>query len=39
MESNHECQFSIKSEKHIRNAREQLRTNGLYKLSVEIEEL
>jgi len=35
----HECQFSIKGEKHIRYAREQLDTNGLYKLSVEIEEL
>ncbi len=39
LESEHECQFAIKSEKHVRYAREQLRVNGLYKMSVEIEEL
>ena len=35
----HECQFSIGSEKHVRNAREQLRTDGLYQISVKMEEL
>lgn len=35
----HECQFSIDSEKHVRNARAQLRTGGLYQLSVKMEEL
>lgn len=35
----HECQFTIESEKHVRNAREQLRTNGLYQVSVKMEEL
>lgn len=35
----HECQFTISSEKHVRNAREQLETNGLYKVSVKLEEL
>ena len=39
LESVHECQLSIKSEKHVRNARERLKTNGLYLLSVEMEEL
>lgn len=37
--TDHECQFSIDGEKHVRNAREQLRTNGLYQLSVKMEEL
>ena len=35
----HECQFTIKSEKHVRNARAQLSRDGLYTLSVEMEEL
>lgn len=35
----HECQFTIKSEKHVRNARAQLARGGLYTLSVEMEEL
>ena len=35
----HECQFTIKSEKHVRNARAQLSRGGLYTLSVEMEEL
>ena len=39
LESDHECQFMIKNEKHVKYSREQLRVNGLYKLSVEIEEL
>ena len=39
MESEHECQFTITSEKHVRNARAQLTTNGLYKVAVEIGEL
>ena len=34
-----ECQFTIKSEKHVRNARAQLAKGGLYTLSVEMEEL
>lgn len=38
-ESLHECQFMIKNEKHVKFSRDQLRVNGLYKLSVEIEEL
>ena len=37
--TDHECQFSIDSEKHVRNARAQLRTGGLYQLSVKMEEL
>ena len=37
--SAHECQFFIKSEKHIKNARQQLNTNGLYEVSVEMVEL
>ena len=37
--SDHECQFSIGSEKHIRFAREQLKTDGLYQISVTMEEL
>lgn len=37
--TDHECQFSIGSEKHMRNAREQLRTGGLYQISVKMEEL
>lgn len=35
----HECQFTIKSEKHVRNARAQLSNGGIYTLSVEMEEL
>ena len=35
----HECQFVINSEKHIRNARAQLSTDGLYQMSVTMEEL
>ncbi|MBQ3373930.1 MAG: head-tail adaptor protein [Oscillospiraceae bacterium] len=37
--SDHECQFTITSEKHVRNAREQLHTDGLYQLTVKMEEL
>jgi quinol monooxygenase YgiN len=35
----HECQFAITGEKHVRNAREQLRTDGLYQMTVKMEEL
>ena len=35
----HECQFTIKSEKHVRNARAQLSRGGLYTMAVEMEEL
>ena len=35
----HECQFIVSSEKHIRNARAQLTTDGLYQMSVKMEEL
>ena len=35
----HECQLTVSSEKHIRNARGQLNTGGLYQLSVKMEEL
>ena len=37
--SDHECQFEISSENHIRNARAQLNTDGLYEVSVSMEEL
>ena len=37
--SDHECQFIVESEKHIRDARAQLSRNGLYTLSVTMEEL
>ena len=37
--SDHECQFTIGSEKHVRYAREQLHTDGLYQISVTMEEL
>ena len=37
--SDHVCQLDIKSEKHVRNAREQLKTDGLYQISVTMEEL
>ncbi len=37
--SDHICQLAIKSEKHVRNAREQLSTWVLYQISVEMEEL
>lgn len=37
--SNHECQLMIDSEKHIKNARAQLKTDGLYQISVTMEEL
>ena len=39
MLTEHECQFVVSSEKHVRNAREQLRTDGLYQLAVKMEEL
>ena len=35
----HECQFSIESEKHVRYARDLLHTDGLYEISVKMEEL
>lgn len=35
----HECQFTIESEKHVRNARAQWDIGGLYTLSVKMEEL
>lgn len=35
----HECQFIVSGEKHIRHARDRLRTGGLYQLSVVMEEL
>ena len=37
--TDHECQFYISSEKHVKNAREQLHTDGLYTISVKMEEL
>ena len=37
--TDHECQFVISSEQHIRNARAQLSTDGLYQMSVKMEEL
>lgn len=37
--SNHECQLSIDSEKHVRRSRDQLSTKGLYQISVTMEEL
>ena len=37
--SDHECQLSIESEKHIRFSRDLLQTNGLYEISVKMEEL
>lgn len=37
--SNHLCQLQITGEKHIRYTRDQLRTDGLYKISVTMEEL
>lgn len=37
--SDHECQLSIDSEKHVRRSRDQLSTNGLYQISVTMEEL
>lgn len=35
----HECQLTIDSEKHIRYARDHLKVNGLYEISVTMEEL
>ena len=35
----HECQFTVTGEKHIRNARAQLAVGGLYQMSVKMEEL
>ncbi len=35
----HECQLTIDSEKHIRYARDRLNVNGLYEISVTMEEL
>lgn len=37
--TDHECQFYITGEKHVRDARGQLGTDGLYQLSVKMEEL
>ena len=37
--SDYVCQFVVESEKHIRDARSQLNTDGLYQLSVKMEEL
>lgn len=37
--TDHECQLSITSEKHVRYARDQLTTDGLYEISVKMEEL
>lgn len=37
--SDHECQLSITSEDHVRNARDQLGKDGLYQISVTMEEL
>lgn len=37
--SDHMCQLTIKSEKHLARSREQLAVNGLYQLNVEMEEL
>ena len=38
-QTEHECQLSITGEKHVRNAREQLLTDGLYQMTVKMEEL
>ena len=35
----HECKFAITGEKHVHRAREQLRTDGLYQMTVKMEEL
>ena len=35
----HECQLSIESEKHVRYARDLLHTEGLYEVSIKMEEL
>lgn len=37
--SDHECQLSIDSEKHVKRAREQIGKGGLYQISVTMEEL
>lgn len=37
--SEHECQFIIDSENHIAKSREQLNVNGLYEVSISLEEL
>ena len=37
--SDHVCQLTIESEKHIRYARDQLHTDGLYEIEVTMEEL
>ena len=37
--SDHECQLTINSEKHVRHSRDKLKTNGLYQISVTMEEL
>ena len=37
--SDHECQLSIEKEEHIRYSRDLLKVNGLYKISVKMEEL
>jgi len=37
--SDHECQLSIEKEEHIRFSRDLLKVNGLYKISVKMEEL
>lgn len=37
--TDHECQFTIDSEKHVQYSREQLNVNGLYEVSITVEEL
>lgn len=37
--SEHECQFVIESENHIKKSRDQLNVNGLYEVSISLEEL
>lgn len=38
-QSTYTCQLSIESEKHIKYSRDHLNVNGLYEISVKIEEL
>ena len=37
--SEYTCQFAIEKESHVRSAKEQLKTKGLYQISVTMEEL
>lgn len=37
--ADYECQFVLESEEHVRNSKEQLRVDGLYRVTVTMEEL